>query len=293
MSLPNALWQHVRHLPLNGFNPAPIASAGRIWASSRLKNGSNLTELHPETLQPLDNPRLIHPNVEDIRWLPGSWPPIGHGCVYGPPPVQVLIIIDPTAPQPRPLAQATVLRIQHARNPERPKAEKNWLLTLPPAQQPQLWYHAQPCTIANNLGHPHAWTVAQRHPWPSPQWAANIGGEIRLSTAPIEIATRQLFWMWHLKDSAGGYWSGANLSEANPPWRPTHTTAEPLFTPFDASDVSPYWPPNRCIFPMQTNLLPDSTLRVWAGDADRHSLAIEAPLASILARMKPLRTPDQ
>jgi hypothetical protein len=289
MSLPNALWQHVHHLDLIGFNPSPIALAGRIWASSRLKNGSHITELHPETLEPISKSRPLHPCVEDLRAVPDTDPPLLHGCIYGPPTVQVLLTLDPTAPVPRPWTSPQVLRIQGARTPERPKPQKNWLIFRPWQGQPQLWYHAQPVVIAENVGYPNPWTVARRHPWPAPRWAAALNAEIRLSTAPLQIPGRQTLWLWHLKDQASGYWSGANLSELDPPFRPTHTTAAPLFTPDDADGYSPHWPPNRCIFPMQCQLLADSTLRVWAGDSDRHSLAIETPLQKILDLMEPIR----
>jgi hypothetical protein len=288
MSLPNTLWRDVQHLPINGFNPTPYRRHQHVWVIYRKKTGLYAQQLAPTITTPIGQPFPITPHLEDARCVPHTAPALITAACYNHPFRQILTFVHIDRDHARLLTNAHALHLDNAPATTRARPEKNWQPFIDRDRRLVIAYDAHPFTIATATPDPSTWHIAARTPWTLPAWAANFQRAPRMSTAPIALPDGRLIWCWHIKDRSGGYWTGANLSDPDYPYPPTHTTRQPLFTPDDADGESPHWPPNRCIFPMTAELDQSGRFSLWAGNSDRTAIVTHTNIADIIARMETL-----
>jgi len=288
MSLPNTLWSIVLNLPVPGFNPTPYRHHGQTWAIYRKKQGSYAQQLTEQLTDTIGPEYPISAHLDDCRIVPSTHPALMTAAIYNQPTRQTLTFLHIDADHARLLTPAHPLRLDNGPASTRTRPQKNWQPFLTDDRRLTIVYDAQPFTIATPTDQPNTWHIAHRMPWTLPPWAAQTERTPRMSTAPLYLPDGRLLWLWHIKDKQSGYWTGANLSDPEFPYTPTHTTAQPLLRPEDAADVSPHWPPNRCIFPMTALLQPPNIIELWAGDSDRSAIVLYAPLPKILERMENL-----
>ena len=289
MLKPAPTWTDKQTLDLRGFNPVPVRTWGGLHVLYRRHHGTYATRYAEDYSRPIGPEYLIHPALEDCRPTPGTHPPLLTGAIYSRTTRQAALWLvrrgDLLQPINRPVSY--FLATRKPRRLEKP--EKNWLLWLHGPDQLRGFYNACPHVLIEP-GHDSAtWLVTHKHNWNPPAWTRPLSRVLRGSTAPVALPSGRLLALWHLKDQSGGYWTGATLHAPDWPHNPEAATARPLFTPADASKVSPLWPPNTCVFPMFLELATSGLATLWAGDSDESCCVYRAPVDNLLRTMEPIR----
>lgn len=274
MTIPNDIWPRVQHIPVDGFNPSPYQTDHRCWVTYRRQTGTYARglSLDLETAETIE--LVLHQHLDDCRIVPGTRPALAIASFWNSPPRQTLAVIDFRPDQVSLLTPTLPLRLANGGKHADRRAEKNWQPFLDPDGNLFAFYNAHPLTIMAPTQTPQTWHIHDRQAWKLPDWAAKLERPARLSTSPLPFGYGLLIWFWHIKDSHAGYWTGATLSKTRYPFQPVRTFRRPLLTPADASDVSPHWAPNTCVYPMSADKPDSDHIRIWAGDSDRTSIAL-------------------
>ncbi len=274
MTIPNTTWPRVQHIPVNGFNPSPFQTDRGCWITYRRQKGTYARglSLDLETAETVE--LVLHQHLDDCRIVPGTRPALAIASFWNAPPRQTIAVIDFRPDQVSLLTPTMPLRLANGGKHADRRAEKNWQPFIDHDGNMFALYDAHPMVLMSPTQEPQTWKITERIPWKLPDWAAKLEKHARLSTAPIHFTLQTLLWFWHIKDAKAGYWTGATISNSRFPFKPMATTARPLLTPADASDVSPHWAPNTCVYPMSADRPDAGHVRIWAGDSDRTSIAL-------------------
>ncbi len=286
MTATTTQWADIIDLAVNGFNPIPYRTASGLTVIFRRKHGSFATPYAQDLHGPTGNTYELFPTIEDLRPAAGTNPPLLTGTMYNRTAVTAALWTVQTQDGIRPLHRPQILSIAHPGTQRRTRPEKNWCLWHRNPGQLRAFYNACPFQLAEPGPTPNTWHVTHTHRWNPPAWTRPLATVLRCSTAPITLPNGHLLSLWHLKAADSGYWTGASLHLPDWPHNPYASTEAPIFTPEDAGPPSPYWPPNRCIFPMFAEINTADTVTVWAGDSDRQSRIYRAPLRTLLASME-------
>ena len=289
MNRPDSPWEQRIDLAVHGFNPVPWRSHNGLTILCRRHHGTHATPYATDLTHATGPEYTLHPACEDLRPVGGTNPRLMIGALYSQTTKQAALWTQETNGRITCLHRPQTIFLQTHRPRISGRPEKNWLLWSHTSGQIRGIYNVCPFALVQPAADPNTWSITHKHNWTAPAWTRPLTKALRGSTPPVTLPTGRLLVLWHLRDAEGGYWTGASIHGPDWPHNPEAATARPLLTPDDATCVSPLWPPNTCIFPMWAELHTSGRFDLWAGDSDKTSIILSAPIEAILRTMEPVR----